>query len=92
MDTHLAHIGAAVVAELIPLSDGLEVSPCRPDGDDSVEVCEPAQAEFWSLYVHLATGGVDWVADYRTEADALAEARRLLRFHPGLRVNGISGY
>jgi hypothetical protein len=53
-----------------------EVHPChtiekgKNGSKDIVEQCEPEQAEFWSVYVHLNEGGVDCVADCDTEEEA----------------------
>lgn len=58
--------------------DCFEVHPCRVVGEDkslpiaiqSIEQCEPNEAEFWSVYVHLIGGGLDCIADCETEKQA----------------------
>ncbi len=65
--------------------DAIEVHPCKvierveigTSGKfcDTIEQCEPEEAEFWSVYVHFVGGGLDCIADCDTkgEADCLAE-------------------
>ncbi len=63
--------------------DEIEVHPCRvvervpiANGfSDTIEQCEPEEAEFWSVYVHFVGGGIDCIADCDTqgEADCFAE-------------------
>jgi hypothetical protein len=58
--------------------NGLEVQPVRvvdtierngiPVG--CYEVCEPNEAELWSVYVHLVEGGVSCIADFATQSEA----------------------
>lgn len=57
--------------------DGFEVHPCKvveeiniPDKLQCVEQCEPAEAQFWSVYVHLVGAGLDCIADCETEKEA----------------------
>jgi len=57
--------------------DGFEVHPCKvieeislPDKLQTVEQCEPEDADFWSVYVHLVGGGTDCIADCETERQA----------------------
>lgn len=62
--------------------DATEVHPCcewaEDNGTDTyVETCDPAEADFWSAYVHLKEGGVECVGDFDTEADARAYANRI---------------
>jgi len=47
--------------------DEIEVHPCRYIDKESIEQCEPADAHFWSTYVHLTGGGLDCVADFATQ-------------------------
>lgn len=49
--------------------DCLEVHPCMYIDDTKVEVeqCEPSEAHFWSVYVHLVEGGLYCIADCPTE-------------------------
>jgi hypothetical protein len=61
--------------------DGVEVAPCREVGAGAqadVERCQPADASFWSVYLHLALGGVDCVGDMPTKDEALAAGRLCL--------------
>ncbi len=55
-----------------PQWNGIEVHPCKeyPDGKGAsfVEQCEPEEADFWSVYLHLKAGGLECVADLPTEA------------------------
>lgn len=75
---YLYHEGAELDA-IAAISDALEVSPVHEE-DGSCEVCEPADAHFWSVYLHYdvtksENRGVDCIADFATEAEALAYAR-----------------
>lgn len=71
--------------------DTFEVHPCRiveddkglPDIMQSVEQCEPHEAEFWSVYVHLVGGGLDCIADCEHEV----LANQLVDFLKALAVN-----
>lgn len=48
--------------------DNIEIQPvcfCGPDKKE-VEVCEEADADFWSLYVHRPNEGVTCIADCET--------------------------
>lgn len=75
--------------------DGLEVSPVKTypeaDGENGTfcEVCEPHEADFWSVYAHLVAGGVECFEDFGTEAEAMAHAENLLADHPQLQKHGI---
>jgi len=51
------------------LFDDFEIHPCRTD-DDATEQCEPEEAQFWTVYGHMKTGGIDALHDSPTEADA----------------------
>lgn len=74
--------------------DGLEIHPVRDydkSGDQTwCEVCEPHEAEFWSVYGHLIEGGVECLEDFETEGQADLFASRLLATHPHLNKHGIS--
>jgi hypothetical protein len=53
--------------------DALEIHPCTVVGNDSigndiVEQCEPEDAQFWTVFGHLRTGGSDEFQDFATEA------------------------
>lgn len=51
----------------------IEIHPCRVI-DHSTEQCEPDEAHFWSLYLHLVEGGLNCIADFstRTQAESFA--------------------
>lgn len=59
--------------------DGVEVAGCvyTEDGDTE-RVDDAADAQFFSVYLHLRSGGVEAVADLRTfeQASRLADALR----------------
>ena len=79
----------------VHLFDGLEISPCMTVRGESwgpcIEVCDPADAEFWSVYGHYnpelcdGFGGVDCLEDFATQAEALAFGEELYRSYPHLR-------
>lgn len=56
--------------------DNYEISPCtrteEPDkpGVFYFEVCEPHEADVWTLYGHLPEGGVESIGDFATCEDA----------------------
>lgn len=56
--------------------DNYEISPCRryeePDspGRFFFEVCEPEEAEVWTLYGHINGEGVQAIGDFDTEQHA----------------------
>lgn len=55
--------------------NGVEVSPVRKYEEDDTtycEVCKPDEADFWSVYLHRVSGGVECVADLPTEIEANA--------------------
>jgi hypothetical protein len=67
--------------------DGLEIHPCAIIGRDSngtelVETCTPDEADFWTVYGHYRTGGVDAFEDFPTEAKATAFHDRLIAAYP----------
>ncbi len=59
----------------------LEIHPCRTikkgngEKKDIVEQCDEKEAEFWSVYVHYLSGGLDCVADcwHKHEAEELVK-------------------
>jgi hypothetical protein len=85
------------LAEFVANGDGIEVTPVCLDGYSANE-CEDADADAYSVYVHVQTGGVQWIADYSThthgreaaEEAAYAYAATLLAAHPQLAVYGIN--
>jgi len=69
--------------------DALEIHPCAVIGNDRldkpiVEQCEPNDAQFWTVFGHLRTGGVDAFEDFATEAEAIAFHDRLIAAYPHL--------
>lgn len=69
--------------------DALEIHACAIIGREStgkeiVEPCEPADADFWTVYGHYRTGGVDAFEDFATETEAAAFHDRLLSIYPHL--------
>jgi hypothetical protein len=56
--------------------DDYEIQPCRRyiDMDDRqvafVEPCEPSEADFWTLYGHVAGEGVHTIGDFDTRQHA----------------------
>jgi hypothetical protein len=73
--------------------DGLEIHPCRTefvgDGTPFIEQCEPAEAEFWSVYGHCREGGVLCLEDFAGPEEARAFAGRLLAVWPHLQAFGL---
>jgi len=75
--------------------DGFELHPCKViNGVDSIlaeheyiEQCEPNEAEFWSVYVHLVGAGLDCIADCENEQ----QAKNLIAFLEGLIRNFKNG-
>lgn len=59
----------------IPPWDDIEIQPCREVDDSTIEVCEPEDAQFWSVYLRQVSGGVQCIADVagRKEAVALSD-------------------
>jgi hypothetical protein len=58
--------------------DNYEINPCRrldaenrpdPNGN-TFEVCEPHEADVWTLYGHLPKGGVEAIGDFTTREHA----------------------
>ncbi len=50
--------------------DGFEYHPCSfysVNGNTFVEQCEPKDAVFWSVYAHLKIGGLECLADFKSE-------------------------
>lgn len=62
--------------------DGVEMAPCRIVNDPGPEFnpntsverienpCDYDKIAFWSVYLHMKTGGVECVADFKTETEA----------------------
>ena len=58
--------------------DNYEISPCHrlddaglPDPDGQIfEVCEPDEADVWTLYGHIPSEGAQAIGDFTTREDA----------------------
>ncbi len=63
--------------------DTYEISPCRryeePDspGTFYFEVCEPAEADVWTLYGHINGEGVEAIGDFATREHAQETFQRI---------------
>ena len=63
--------------------DNYEISPCtrteEPDkpGLYYFEVCEPHEADVWTLYGHLPEGGVEAIGDFATREAAEQTFQRI---------------
>ena len=69
--------------------DALEIHPCclvatTPAGEQIVETCKPTDADFWTVYGHLITGGVEAFEDFASEAQAIRFRDRLAGAYPHL--------
>lgn len=54
----------------LTLFDAYEIAPVRKDDQyDCFEVCAPSKAQFWTLYGHIPTEGVEAIADLKTKKD-----------------------
>lgn len=54
--------------DALKVADGLEVSPCRYVTTNALERCSPRDAEVWTVYVHLSTGGAMAIGDVEVRA------------------------
>ena len=63
--------------------DNYEISPCtrteEPDrpGHNYFEVCEPHEADVWTLYGHIHGEGADAIGDFATRAHAEETFQRI---------------
>jgi uncharacterized membrane protein len=76
-------IGEGVPAALTGWDGAIEISECVDDGGEVFRVEDDPEAAkgretFWSVYAHQTEGGVDCIADLRTEKEAEAFAAGLL--------------
>lgn len=81
----------------ILLYDGLEVHPVRDVGKEMraydgispeetrFEPCKAEEAELWSVFGHLKTGGLECFEDYATELEAQRFVVTLKRIYSHLR-------
>jgi hypothetical protein len=67
------------VADIMEDWDNVEVHPCK-DYPEGTEQCEPEEAEFWSVYLHMVAGGLCCIADLPTQelAETFADMVRNL--------------
>ena len=73
--------------------DAIAVLPCREfmdsEGFVEWERCSPQAADFWSVFGHYRVeGGIDWLEDFPTEAEAEAFANKLRQVYPHLSEAG----
>ena len=67
--------------------DNYEISPCtrteEPDkpGHFFFEVCEPREADVWTLYGHIDGEGVEAIGDFATREHAEEVFRRITGIH-----------
>lgn len=71
--THLSFIPDAAKGKW----DDIEIMPVFEDNNGNCEPCEPEQANFYSVYLHQVTGGVQCIADLPTEKEANEFAKLL---------------
>lgn len=75
----------------LPLSqyDAIEVSPVVDDGEYCEIANDASEANLWSVYFHLRSGGVECIADFPVEHRELADiyANHISR-HTGWPVYG----
>ena len=68
--------------------DSIEVQPCRrtysPHGVPLSDVCDPAEAQFWTVYGWYREGGSEPLEEFPTEAEAQWFAEQLWRIYPHL--------
>lgn len=57
--------------------DNIEIDACVDDGEDTYVVHDEETPDFYSVYLHQVSGGVQCVADLPTEEDAIALANLL---------------
>jgi hypothetical protein len=50
--------------------DSVEYYPVRKVDGQAIEQCEEGEEDFWSVYVHLTSGGLSCVADVPTKEKA----------------------
>jgi hypothetical protein len=57
--------------------DGTEVHPVAMIDASSAEVVDPDKAQFWSVYLHLKSGGIECVGNFATYPEAQNAASKL---------------
>lgn len=81
--------------EIARAGNGLEVAPCTyfedSDGRGFIErATSPDDIQFWSLYVHKAGEGAEWIADYNTRHEAERAGELVLERFDNLQEHGLS--
>ena len=69
--------------------DALEIHPCcvvgtTSTGEEIVETSNPSEADFWTVYGHCRSGGIEAFDDFPTEAKAIQFRDRLTVAYPHL--------
>jgi len=77
--------------------NGLEISPIREfkeaaSDQKHCERCEREEADYWSVFGHLAAGGAECFEDFKSEGKARAFAAQLLEAYPHLNEFGLTEY
>ena len=49
--------------------DGYEIHPVRESANYMTQ-CEPEEADYWTLYGHYNTGGLEAIGDFKSEESA----------------------
>ena len=83
---------SASVERLLKLGDCIEIHSCEaltktgkvtknPRSIDSLSQCEPNDPTKYcdTVYVHLKTGGIQWIADFKSRVDARRYAKDLVK-------------
>lgn len=80
------------IGELFPVDyDGIEINAVFESPEETVAVFDADEPwHFWSVYLHLVEGGVECIADFATQGEAVEYANRLLSEHESLQKHGIS--
>lgn len=64
-------ITSNIITSSLPLItqpfNAIEIHPCKLIDENNVEQCDPKEAQFWSLYIHLCQGGLECIADFACE-------------------------
>ncbi|GEM_PF-5516990 len=55
----------------------VEIHPVRDIGHLACEICDPDDADYWSVYGRAKAGGLMWLDDFDTFELAMREGRRL---------------
>ena len=82
------------VQDLLKLGDCIEIHSCEaltksgkvtmnPRSIDSLSQCESDSLAKYcdTVYIHLKTGGIQWIADFKNRVDARRYAKDLVKDH-----------